>query len=182
MDILNLNENTVKISISYDELLKMDITFDSLRNDSLAASLFFSMLLEKLDEKFLDNAYVEIFDLDEQGVVIYLSTIPPKKKDVNTPAFVTVETDNIRKLCRFCNSLRKINEEFFENSLYWDGKNYRLVIKIPPENTEGIRKMVNKFKIYARIGELVPSLTKEHNETWKNIIPENAVNILSEGC
>ena len=53
-------------------------------------------------------------------------------------------------------------------------------------SVERIMKKLNysytkPYKIYAKIGEIVPSLTSEHNELWKVIIPDNAVNILSEG-
>ncbi|MBQ7755797.1 MAG: adaptor protein MecA [Oscillospiraceae bacterium] len=180
MEYAKLNENTVKIIISAEELKSMNVNFNELCNNNVKTSIFFKALCDNLEDSFVKNAFVEVFNLDEQGIVIYVSKIPPKISDKKTDITVTFENEKPEKLCELCFKLKSLANDC-SGTLYSDGKNYRLVIKIPPENTEGIRKLVNKYKIYAKIGEIVPSLTSEHNELWKVIIPDNAVNILSEG-
>jgi len=181
VEFVSLNENTVKIIISYDELEELNISFEELQNNSFKASLFFKMLCKNLNEDFMKKSYVEIFNLDNEGLVIYFSKMPTLKTENKTHILVTLETENHIKLCNFCSELLKITKEIPESSLYSDDKNYRLIIKIPSVNSEGIKRLVNKLKIYARIGELVPSVTKEHTEMWKQITPKNAVKVLSEG-
>lgn len=180
MEYLRLNENTVKIIVSARELEMMNVDFKELCENNFKTSLLFKNVCEGLENSFVKNAFVEVFNLDEQGIVIYVSKIPPKIADKKSEITVTFENKNPEKLCELCFGLKDFACDS-SGILYSDGKNYRLVTKIPPENTEGIKKLVNKYKIYAKTGEIVPSLTCEHNELWKVIIPVNAVSILSEG-
>ncbi len=180
MEYVKLNENTVKIIVSAFELEMMNVNFKELCNNKFKTSIFFKALCESLEDSFTKNAFVEVFNLDEQGIVIYFSKIPPRITDKKSELTVTFQNEKTEILCALCLKIKNfVNDS--SGILYSDGKNYRLVVKIPPENTEGIRKLVNKYKIYAKTGEIVPSLTCEHNELWKVIIPNNAVSILSEG-
>lgn len=180
MEYIFLNKNAVKIIISKSELDKMNVTFEGLINDNKKATILFECVAKGLDHSFFKNSLVEIFNLDENGVVVYFC----KKPDAcikNKNLTVTFETKKPELLCGMCNKLKSLLSDKNEGVLYCDDENYRLVIKIPPEDSEGIKKLVNKYKIYAKTGDIIPSLMSEHSEIWKILIPDNAVNVLSEG-
>lgn len=181
MKLVRFNDETVKIIISSEELISMNMTFDELCKSSYKTTVFFQMLSESLGEKFVKNTFVEVFNLDEEGMIIYLSIIPEKSNDIDNETTITFETRHLDKLIELCNGMKNLEKTVHDDILYTNGINFRLIIKIPSDNTEGIKKLVNKYKIYAKRGTVIPALTKEHSEVWVSVLKDNAVKYLSEG-
>lgn len=181
MEIVVLSENTTKIIISKRELENLDISFDDLKEGGLKARLFFSSLFQSLGETFSEKAFVEIFNLADGSCVIYVSRVQrnkPRRKFKSEKC--VVETNNPAKLSRVSTRLLQDLKSDFKSMLYTDGESFRLVIELNEEALELAEKISAENYVRFQQSALTASLTSEHSESWKLIIPENAVQILSE--
>lgn len=178
MEIVKLSENTMKVHISYKEMKHFGVSFESLQTEDLSTKLFFSMIYNYFGENFAKDVYVEIFDLGENGCILYFSN----KKSKNTTSYLIIETENPLKLFEFAKKLKEINKTY-KSSLYCC-KNCPSKFRILIENSRRFCKefsslVIENFKKFSD-EEILHFQTVEHTENWALIIKNNAMEVLSE--
>ena len=178
MKIIVISETTVKISLTKEELSKLDLNFDSLSEDSYKAKLFFSVILSATGFVNFKNAFVEVFDLRDEGCVIYISKIPDKH--IMTAAFVTIETKKPEQLLHYAKKLVGLFKNSLNSSLYNHGDSYRLVVKYSGKPDSELKKFISNKFVRVSFDRLTAELTCEHSEVWKILISQNALEKLSE--
>lgn len=179
MEITHLSENSTKIYVTKSEMEHLGVTFESLQVDSLATKLFFTKVLSLINQKYSENIYVEIFNLGEEGVLLYFSE---KINTQNVPYYLVIETENPRKLLGFIKSLSG-KCLMCKSSLYCNKKfsnRFRLLVKLGNDLYNNFNVQVNKFFEIYTFERIYYAKTIEHSDVWVEIIKNKALKTLSE--
>lgn len=181
MEIVRLSETSVKILVSNKEMENLDISFEILKTNEFKAKLFFSALFSALGEQFNNKAYVEVFDVKDQGCVIYISQIISKtnKKREKTKGTITFETKKPEKLKSFSSKLLGLDIDNVKSRLFTNGEDFRLVVEFEKKLPASVKKLCEESFPTAVFGNVLPEITSEHNETWCEVISQNALGTLN---
>lgn len=180
LEIFRISQNTVKIHIGKSELNKLGISSESLEKKDFKAQLLFSALFDTVGIKPFEKTYVEIFDAEENGCVIYVSKIVAGKKKTlsrqnEKSCYLTVQTKTPEKLFRLAKQLYGCDDgvgSILKSKLYNRSGEYRLVVRFAKSCETEVKTSCGQKSVRLFFGKITACVTDEH---WKKIIAEKAV-------
>lgn len=186
MRIVRISNNTIKIVLSKNDLVMLEIDFSKCDRNSPEAKKLVNILLNILKRSgFYDlgnKIYVEIFEEFTGGCVVYITKKDNNKAiDNDNPRLmleIIFQTDNIKELIELSSRLNSGIGIIIKSSLlYYSNNIYRLLISFPKAYLKQAVKTIKKIKCYSSNDRLIIEQTKEHYDL---LINSNALNKISE--
>ncbi len=186
MRIIRVSNNTIKIVLTQNDLVMLEIDFSKCDRNSPEAKKLVDILLNILKRSgFYDlgsKIYVEIFEEFTGGCVVYITKKETyKKSDKNNSHLmfnVMFQTDSVKDLIDLSSSLKNGIGIIIKSSiLYYSDNIYRLLISFPKSYLKQASKTLKKIKCYSSNDRLIIEQTKEHYDL---LIKSNALNKISE--
>lgn len=188
-----ISSSTVKITLEKEDMLRYGIKFEMLNKTNIETKILLSSLISivKSNETIeLDSEriYIEAFELNDGGCVIYISSFPEKPERITARViipdkvtqefYLTMEINSVKDLSKLISALPK---EFVrlvkESKLYFDNNNYRLVLKTTKKLDKQLEKWASNYCFQMDDGQIHASLTDEH---WDCLIENNALKNMQE--
>lgn len=184
--IVRISNNTIKIMLSYNDLIMLEIDFSKCDKNSPEAKKLVDILLNILKRSgFYDignKIYVEIFEEFTGGCVVYITQKDNRKKYNKEHSHmmldVIFQTDSIKELIELSSRLKNEMSFIIKSSvLYYTDNIYRLLISFPKTYIKQAAKIIKKIKCYSSNDRLIIEQTKEHYDL---LINSNALSKISE--
>lgn len=190
MTIEAISLTTVKITLTPEDLREYGLSYGTLRSSNIETKLLLSAIISAVRENGTaemntDRFFIEAFEQQSGGCIIYISAVPEKIPAKVRPAeklrqesYLTVEIKNPQDLEKLFSKTWGQFGNFIEiSSLYEKDGGYRLVAKTSKRPDRRFQKLIDENGLSSEAGEITAQVTSEH---WNCIIAENALETLSE--
>lgn len=166
-----LNDNVMLVELSYDEMKKYHITYETLNCDSQHTQSAVKNILNFIDasEKFntSDKITVEALPVNDGGC-FFIFTFSPKKKTryrVKKPDSVSIfSTDNLNNLLDFVGIMKKLHQKELKYEIYKMNKTFYMRI---PVNSQKINAVMREF---GHISDIQPEKISEYGEFLGSVL------------
>ena len=186
MRIIRISNNTIKIALTQNDLVMLEIDFSKCDRNSPEAKKLVNILLNILKRSGIydigNKIYVEIFEEFTGGCVVYITRKENYKKSGKDNSHlmyhVMFQTDSIKELIDLSSRLKNEIGIIIKSSvLYFSDNIYRLLISFPKSYIRQAAKSLKKIKCYSSNDRLVIEQTKEHYDL---LINSNALSKICE--
>lgn len=189
MKIEMLDQQTVKIILSYDDMSKLSITYDDMDYSDPETRFVIMELLQKIKKETtidLTNGklFIEAFPYESGGCILYINVLTQKisknlkelKTVFNEP--IVFVFDNFDNVCDACiNFFQNYNHLIFKSSLYSNDNKYYMMIYSFFKLDKKISSVMSEYGHSFGKGELIASHIREYG---KCIIGEIAIEKIAE--
>lgn len=182
MNILNIRDNCLVITVSKNDLDIFELTYETLDYSSVKTKALIRLALDKTAELTGAKSYdgkgmlIEALPDTDGGCLLFFTfTEHNEKKQLKISDEITLiaESPDIELICRLANAVDKMNAAAYSSLYSRDGK-YRLIITVPSDYAKGADMTVGEFAV--SVPEAEKARTREY---WAELIPDSAINILS---
>lgn len=183
MNILNIKENCLVITLSRNDLEIFGLTYETLDYSSGKTKALIRLALDKAAEQPNAESFIgrgmlieALPDTDGGCLLFFTFTDKDEQKQLITSDEITLiaESPDIDIICRIANAVDKMNAAAY-SSLYQRDKKYRLIISSPSGSAENLSAVIGEFV------PIIPGNEKiRTREYWNELISKNAVDILAK--
>lgn len=160
-----LNDNVMLVELSYDEMKRYHITYETLDCNSQHTQCAVRNILDFIDagEKFniSDKITVEALPTNDGGCFLIFTFSPKKKtryKVKKTDSFSIFSTDNLNNLLDFIGVMKKQHQKKLKYEIYKMNKSFYMQI---PVNTQKVNVIMQEF---GHISDVQPEKISEYGE------------------
>ena len=184
MDIEPLNNSTVKVTMTRDDMTKCSLTYSDLSHKTYDAQVFLTglvTLLRDYNEAKLDTKkiYIEIFAEKEGGCTIFVSAVPEKTSVLvrrsgqsSFSETITIDAKTPDSLLEISQKLiRRFKKDITNSKLFYRNSRYRIILTA----TRPIESEISDIP-YEK-GDVAAALTAEH---WQCISENNVLDVINE--
>lgn len=183
MNILNIKENCLVITLSRKDLDIFGLTYETLDYSSDKTKALIRLVLDKAadlpnTEKYTGRGMLieALPDTDGGCLMFFTFTNQYGEKQLIASDEITLiaESPDIELICRLACAVNKMNAAVY-SSLFRRNEKYRLMISAPSGSAPALDAVVGEFALP------VPKTEKARTqEYWKELISENAVDTLAK--
>ncbi|NLZ46922.1 MAG: hypothetical protein GX896_09565 [Clostridiales bacterium] len=190
-----INPTTVKITLENEDMLRYGLKFEMLDKSNIETKILLTSIISIVKTKQsidLDSnrVYIEAFELDDGGCVLYISSFPDKSEKFIAKVRIsekpsdnnyhTLELNSSENLQKFALNLPQEYKCFIKESKLLfndDNQSYRLVLNTNKKLDKIFQKWASKYCFSMEGGEIPAFLTLEH---WECLIENNAIENINE--
>lgn len=182
MKYYSLSNNTVKITLSEEDMREYSLCSESIALRTSETKRIFAQMLKKLrifPGYNTERLFLEAFPKNEGGCVLYVSSLGEepqieKEADYTDKAPIMCNTDSLSTLICLCRGLTAIGENP-ASCVYRNGNGYSIVVAAEKNDAAKIKRFLSEYGTVSRSLSEIYSL-KEYGEP---VCTENACEKLS---
>lgn len=186
MDILLLDDNNVKITLTHEDMMGLELEYDTLDYSAPHVRKVLIKILEKAKTQVgfaPKNAklFVEAYPTKEKGCVLYITAVPKSQQTLPLPRklrpyiYEFDDVDDLLKASALSHSM--LSQRIFKSALYDFNGKYRMIVYPLDFSDNRSLSFLNEFGFKIGSGDISAAYTQEHG---KEIIGENAIEILAK--
>ena len=162
-----LNETTILVELTFEEMKKYHITYETLDSDNNAIKNILNVI--KVSDKFNDSEKITIEALPvNDGGCFFILTFTPKKKVrykmrklQNNSVF---KTDNLDNLLDFVSALKEKHPKNLKYEIYKMNESFYMQI---PERSQKLHAVMGEF---GQISDVIPEKFNEYGVLLGSVI------------
>ncbi len=162
-----LNETTILVELTFEEMKKYHITYETLDCDSKAIKNILNVI--KASDKVSESQKITIEALPiNDGGCFFIFTFTPKKKTRykmrKLSASSVFKTDNLDNLLDFVSAMKVKHQKNLKYEIYKMNNNFYMQI---PERSQKLHAVIGEF---GQISDIVPERINEHGVLLGSVI------------
>lgn len=178
MQIEMISSETIKVSLTKQDMDDYELTFESLDRSNIQTKELFIDIIEqiKLDMEmdFTDEKlFIEAIPRVDGGCLLYITALEPEEelaaKQKSVSLSIVCEIENYNHLINLCSVIyAKHLHKVHKSELYYDQGSYRLILHTLKKQDIKLVTLVNEYAEVVGEGELFCSMTREHYDCIVN--------------
>lgn len=162
-----LNETTILVELTFEEMKKYHITYDTLDSNNNAIKNILNVIKasDKIDTS--EKITIEALPVNDGGCFFILTFTPKKKvryKMRKLSGNSVFKTDNIDNLLDFVSALKVKHQKNLKYEIYKMNESFYIQI---PERSQKLQAVMGEF---GQISDIVPEKINEHGVLLGSII------------
>jgi negative regulator of genetic competence, sporulation and motility len=189
VQIESIDSSTIKITLSHQDLSRLDITYEQMDyQDPATRKALLGLLRQAQTQTGLDltesKLFVEAFPDENDGCILYINLVSPHPKDsgiyskgcgFNTP--LIFQMDTIEEVSGLCSRLQKgMNHLVVKSSLFSQDQAYWLLLYTYCRMEDRLIAAASEFGRYMGKGSILAAMVREHS---REIIAKDAIETIA---